>query len=119
MLSLEKMHLGFAVEHTMKSLKRLDAVSNLQFSEFKKSAQIFIISMLTKLFERSPMTCILLKSASIFDPMILHDLCKEKILSKWKMLLKCLIDSTFGWNKRIAVDTSKFGLTYQSVSYCV
>ena len=92
MLSLEKMHLGFAVEHTMKSLKRLDAVSNLQFSEFKKSAQIFIISMLTKLFERSPMTCILLKSASIFDPMILHDLCKEKILSKWKMLLKCLID---------------------------
>ena len=92
LLSLEKMNLGFAVEHTIKSLKRLDAVSNLQVNEFKKSAQIFIISMLTKLFERSPMTSILLKSASIFDPMILHDLSKEKILSLWKMLLKPLID---------------------------
>ena len=34
MLSLEKMNLGFAVEHTIKSLKRLDAVSNLQVNEF-------------------------------------------------------------------------------------
>ena len=92
LLSLEKMNLGFAVEHTIKSLKRLDAVSNLQVNEFKKSAQIFIVSMLTKLFERSPMTSILLTSASIFDPMVLHDFSKEKVLSKRKMLLKCLID---------------------------
>ena len=34
LLSLEKMNLGFAVEHTIKSLKRLDAVSNLQVNEF-------------------------------------------------------------------------------------
>ena len=85
------MNPGFAVEHTIKSLKRLDALNNLQVNEFKKSTQIFIISMLTKLFKRSPMTSILLKSASIFDPMILHDLSKEKIFSKWKMFLKCLI----------------------------
>ena len=86
------MNPGFAVEHTIKSFKRLDALSNLQVNEFKKSTQIFIISMLTKLFKRSLMTSILLKSASIFDPMILHDLSKEKIFSKWKMFLKCLID---------------------------
>ena len=36
LLSLEKMNLGFAVEHTIKSLKRLDAESNLQVNEFKK-----------------------------------------------------------------------------------
>ena len=66
-------------------------MSNLQVNEFKKSAQMFIISMLAKLFDGSPMTSILLKSASIFDPLILHDLSKEKIRIKWKMLLKCLL----------------------------
>ena len=34
LLSLEKMNLGFAVEHTIKSLERLDAVSNLQVNKF-------------------------------------------------------------------------------------
>ena len=58
LLSFEKMNLEFAFEHTIKSLKRLDAVSNLKVNEFKKGAQIFIISMLTKMFERSPMTSI-------------------------------------------------------------
>ena len=115
LLSLEKMNLGFAVEHTIKSLKRLDAVSNLQVNEFKKSAQIFIISMLTKLFERSPMTSILLKSASIFDPMILHDLSKEKILSKWKMLLKCLIDLGVLSRQRCDEATLQFNQFYSEI----
>ena len=115
LVPLVKMNLGFAVEHAIKRLKRLDAVSNLQVNEFKKSAQIFIISMLTKLFERSPMTSILLKSASIFDPMILDDLFKEKILSKWKMLLKCLIDLGVLSPQRCDEATLQFNQFYSEI----
>ena len=48
--------------------------------------------MLTKLFERSPLGSLILKSAVIFDPAKLRELLKEKIHDRWKMLLKCFID---------------------------
>ena len=73
-------------------MKKSDVISNSQINDFKREAQKFIRSMLTKLFERSPLGSLMLKSAAIFDPAKLRELTKEKIHDRWKMLLKCFID---------------------------
>ena len=91
-LSLEKMNFGFAVEHLLKKMKKSDVITISQINGFKREAQKLIRSMLTKLFERSPLGSPILKSAAIFDPAKLRELPKEKIRDRWKMLLKCFID---------------------------
>ena len=86
------MNVGFAVEHLLKKMKKSDVITISQINDFKREAQKFIRSMLTKLFEKSPLGCLILKSAVIFDPANLRELPKEKIHERWKMLLKCFID---------------------------
>ena len=92
LLSLEKMNDGFAVEHLLKKMKKSDVITISQINDFKREAQKLIRSMLTKLFERSPLGSLILKSVAIFDPAKLRELPKEKTHDKWKMLLKCFID---------------------------
>ena len=93
LFSLEsKMNVGFVVEHLLKKIKKSYVITIFQINEFKREAQKFIRSMLTKLFERSPLGSLILKSAAIFDPAKLRELPKEKIRDRWKMLLKCFID---------------------------
>ena len=93
LFSLEsKMNVGFVVEHLLKKIKKSYVITIFQINEFKREAQKFIRSMLTKLFERSPLGSLILKSAVIFDPAKLLELLKEKIHDRWKMLLKCFID---------------------------
>ena len=70
--------------------------------------------MLAKLFERSPMNSMLLKSTSIFDPVILHDLSKEKNI-KWKMLLKCVIDLGVLSPQRCDEATLQFNQFYSEI----
>ena len=57
--------------------------------EFKVSTQKFIIGMIIKLFERSPLGLIFLRYASIFDPFELE----RNILTKhMKSFLKFMIE---------------------------
>ena len=86
------MNLGFAVDHVIRKMKREDVVTLSQINVFRQEAQQFITSMLGKFFERSPLGSLFLKSASVFDPLVLRDLPREKIKERWKSLLKCLID---------------------------
>ena len=58
---------------------------------FKKGAQQFVISMLEKLFEKSALVSVVLRSASMFDPSVMWELSKEKLQERWKHLLKHLI----------------------------
>lgn len=91
-LPLNKMSVGFAAEQVIQNLKRSDIVGNFQIKEFYCAAKRFIIEMLSKLFERSPLgSSFILKAASIFDPSILIQLPKEKSQSRWKDLMKCLL----------------------------
>ena len=76
LLSLEKTNVGFAVEHLLKKMKKSDVITISQINDFKRDAQKFIRSLLTKLFERSPLGSLILKSAVIFDPAKLRELLK-------------------------------------------
>jgi len=90
-LPLNKMSIGFAAEQVIQNLKRSDIVRNSQIKEFYCGAKRFIIEMLSKLFERSPLGSPLLKAASIFDASILVQLPNEKSQGRWKDLMKSLL----------------------------
>ena len=86
-----KINMGFAVEDIIKRLKQQDKVSLSQLKAFKEGAQQFVISMLEKLFEKSALASVVLRSASVFDPFVMCELSKEKLQEHWKHLLKHLI----------------------------
>ena len=73
-------------------MKKSDVITISKINDFKREAQKLIRSTLWKLFERSPLRFLILKSAAIFDPAKLREVPKEKIHSRWKMLLQCFID---------------------------
>ena len=91
LLLLEKRNVGFAVEHLLKNMKKADLIAISQINDFEREVQKFIRSMLAKLFDRSPLGSLILKSVAIFDSAKLQELPKEKIHDRWKMLLKCFI----------------------------
>ena len=70
------MKVGFATEHLLKKMKS-DVITVSQINDFKWEAQKFIRSLLTKLFERSPLGSLILKSAAIFGFAKLRELPKE------------------------------------------
>lgn len=90
-LPLNKMSIGFAAEQVIQNLRRSGMVGNSQIKEFYCGVKRFIIEMLSKLFERSPLCSPLLKAASIFDTSVLVQLAKEKAQGRWKDLMKCLL----------------------------
>ena len=85
---LEIVNVGFAVEHLLKKMKKSDVITICQINNFKREAQKFIRSMLTKLSDSSPLASLILKSVAIFDPAKLRELPKEKMHDRWKMLMK-------------------------------
>ena len=89
---LEIVNVGFAVEHLLKKMKKSDVITICQINNFKREAQKFIRSMLTKLSESSPLASLILKSVAIFDPAKLRELPKEKMHDRWKMLMKVFSD---------------------------
>ena len=65
LISVGKINMGFAVEDIIKRLKQLDKVSLSQLKAFKEGAQQFVISILEKLFEKSALASVVLRSASV------------------------------------------------------
>ena len=88
----EIVNVGFAVEHLLKKMKKSDVITICQINNFKREAQKFIRSMLTKLSESSPLASLILKSVANFDPAKIRELPKEKIHDRWKTLIKVFID---------------------------
>ena len=91
LISVGKINMGLAVEDIIKRLKQQEKVSLSQLKAFKKGAQQFVISMLEKLFEKSALASVVLRSASVFDPSVMCELSKEKLQERWKHPLKHLI----------------------------
>ena len=60
--------------------------------EFKVGTQKFIIGMITKLFERSPLGSNFLRYASIFDPFVLFEMERNLLTKRMKSLLKFMIE---------------------------
>ena len=95
--------------------------------EFKKGAQLIVIAMLSKLFERSPLDSARLQCASTFVPSRLSVLPREKLHEKLKVLLRCFIDlsvmspqkcdkATSDFKSFLAEDLSKHAADFQSFS---
>ena len=74
----------------MKKLKQKD-VNLTDIKVFKKAAQKFLVAMVEKLLERTPLASSLLQSASIFDPQNMLQLSKEKAVDLFKSLLTNII----------------------------
>ena len=69
-----------------------DTVMLAEVKEFKVGTQKFIIGMIIKLFERSPLGSIFLRYASIFDPCVLFELGRNLLTKHIKSLLKFMIE---------------------------
>ena len=82
-LDLKNMQMGFGVEEKLRKLKSKD---HQQIPAFKKEAQVFV-TMLNKLFERCPLVSNVIRSAAVFDPIVLVFLPKTILIKRMKTLL--------------------------------
>ena len=74
LLNLKDINLGFAVPNIIAKLRRNDTATLAEVKEFKVGTQKFIIGMIIKLFEWSPLGSIFLRYASTFDLPVLFEL---------------------------------------------
>ena len=92
LLNSKDINLGFAVPNIIAKLRRNATVTLAELKEFKGGTQKFIIGMMVKLFERSPLDSIFLRYASIFDPSVLFEFERNLLTKCMKSLLKFMIE---------------------------
>ena len=84
------MTVGFAAETLIQDLRKQDDIENCQITSFLTNCRIYLISMIHKLFERSPLKKRLTRNVRISDPRVMISL--KKIL-RVKVVLRvyCII----------------------------
>ena len=73
-LKLKVIHFGFSTDEELRNLKRQDKVSSTNVKAFIKEAAITIISVFEKMSEKSPLNYCLVRSADVFDPVLIVSL---------------------------------------------
>lgn len=66
----------FELKKKWREAKSKEAVIHHQISALRKEANIFVVAMLNKLFERCSLVSNVMRSAAIFDPIVLVSLPK-------------------------------------------
>ena len=92
LLNLKDINLRFAVHKIIVKLKRGDTITYVEVKEFKVGTQKFIIGMITKLFERSPLGLNFLRYEGIFNTSVLFELERNLLTKRMKTLLKFMIE---------------------------
>ena len=92
LLNLKDINLGFAVSNIIVKLRRNDTLTLAEVKEFKIGTQKFIIGMIRKLLERSPLGSNFLRYASIFDLSVLFELERNLLPKCMKSLVKFMIE---------------------------
>ena len=93
LLPLKDIEVGFATEHTIKTLLQKDTVTKSSVREFRKGCQTFVRSMIEKIFERSPITSAFLKAAAVFDPAnLVSKSSRGPLMKSFKALLTTLVE---------------------------
>ena len=87
LLTDEKLNAGFAVANILHNLKRKDLIKSYQTKEFLKMAKNFIVSMVEKLHQKSLLNSPMIRATSVFDPTVLIELPKQKLIDRLKTLL--------------------------------
>ena len=90
-INLKNIGLGFAAESELKKLKTADLVTASEESSFLEQAKTFLISLVRKLLTKTPLTSVVVRSASIFDPSIIISTSVDKIEPNLKKLLHHLL----------------------------
>ena len=63
--------LGFSTETALAKLTRQDKVSDSQVLKFREECLTFLVEMVSKLFERTPIASTIIRNGRIFDPNIM------------------------------------------------
>ena len=92
LLNLKDINLGFALPNIIAKLRRNDTLTLAEVNEFKVGTQKFIIGMIRKLFERSPLGSNFLRYASIFDLSVLFELERNLSTKCMKSLVKFMME---------------------------
>ena len=91
LLPIKDIDIGFASESEIKKLRTSDAVNLTQIRKFREGSQLFVINVLLKLFERSPLGSVLLRRSVELNPTLTLTVTKE-MQRCLKGLLAHLID---------------------------
>ena len=70
-LKPKDMNIGFGTRNIITELKRKDVITNTQTAIFFTDVTKFIISMVNKLFDKSPLEYSVVRNSIIFDPQVL------------------------------------------------
>ena len=82
LISARKVDLGFAIDENISNFKKNHPINvDEKISKFRNEAKCFIVAMVSKLFERSPLGSALLKSARVFDPGVLQGNTRDKLIT--------------------------------------
>ena len=80
--STRKLELGFAIDGDISNFKENHPTNaDEKISEFKSEVKCFIVAMVSKLFERSPLGSALLNSASVLDCDVLQGSSHDKLIT--------------------------------------
>ena len=92
LLPLKEIELGFGVKDILKTMRRNDTATVNEINTFKKEAQCFILGVLDKIFERSPIKQEFLRSCLVFDPAFILSNNKQGLIKRFKSLLQYLLN---------------------------
>ena len=70
LLKVNQISVGFATEKSLSDLMKKDLVDEKKVKEFVKKCRKFLVSVLQKIFERSPPQSAVVRSSRIFDPKV-------------------------------------------------
>ena len=87
----EEIDLGFGAESKLNELKRFDLLTASEEKKFREECRTFLTQLVSKLFERTPLTSIVVRSDSIFDTKIFIAYNSDKIEKILKKLLHHLL----------------------------
>ena len=82
LISARKVDLGFAIDENISNFKKNHPINvDEKISKFTNEVKCFIVAMVSKLFERSPLGSALLKSARVLDPDVLQGNTQDKLIT--------------------------------------
>ena len=85
------MNIGFGTRNIITELKRKDVITNTQTANFFTDVTKFIISMVKKLFDKSPLDYNVVRNSVLFNPQVLVNENASVLQNKLKRLLTHLM----------------------------
>ena len=116
--------MSFEVDKNLGCLNRKDKVNVQQVSSFKNEGCSLVITMIQKLFERTPLSSLHVRACSIFNPSIITEKTSSFLMQRLKLLLEYLIECrilsttesdkiTYDFNSLLDSDLKKYHLVFQ------